>query len=300
MTTSAPAAPAPVADTAASGTPAPSAPSAPAAPPSTPNADPAAPAAPPAPGTDPAAPQAPTEYKIPEAFKDKPWASKIKSDEDLWKALDGAQTLIGKKHAPIDPTKATPQQLEEYKAAHRPADIAEYKFNDDVPEEERQAIGKMLYDEGIPAWQANKIIENYTAMEAAQVAKLYDKDEYMAVMKESFGDEHLKTVGRVQRALDKLLSPEDKSALEHTPNVYLATIYRAVNTILEKYGVEDTGAGGGTPPGQQEPTDVAAESSAILKQIQALEANPHHSAEEKQALINKRQALIDKKHGIRR
>lgn len=306
MTTEAPAAPA-SADTAPTGSQAPSTPSAPAAPSTTPAApaDPAAPSAPPAtdaqppenkPGETPPA----TEYKIPDEFKEKPWASKIKSEADLWKALSGAQELIGKRYLPIDPSNVSPEELAQYKAAHRPADKAEYKFGDDVSDMEREAISNILWEEGVPAWQANKIIENYTKAQSAEIAKLYDKDSYMAEMKKSFGDGFENKVGRVVRTLNQVLSPEDQAALENTPNLHLATIYRAVNTILEKYGVEEAGIAGNSSPGRSGPTDVDKELAENMKQIQELEKNPHHKADDKQALLEARQRLIDKKHNIRR
>lgn len=302
MTTSAPAAPAPAADTAApSPAPAAAAPSpAPAAQP-TPDAPPAADAAPasadtPPPAADPKAADAPkpTEYKIPDAFKDKPWASKIKSEDDLWKALDGAQTLIGKKHIPIDPKTATPQQLEEYKAAMRPQDIAEYKFSDKTTEEERTAISGILHKAGAPAWMANEIVAEYSKMEEAREAQLYSEELYLSEMKESFGEKYEEPVGKVKNILDKNLNEADKTLLEHVPNNLLALIYRAVHNVTEAYGIVDTGAGGGTPPGGGTPEDLDAQADGLLNQIQELDKRPH-SIEERKALIDKRAAIFAKK-----
>lgn len=303
MTEPAPAAPAP-ADTAASGSPAASAPSAapaqtpaaPAAEPATPPAKPDASAASAAPAPDPAADPKPDSYKIPDEFKDKPWASKIKSEADLWKALEGAQTLIGKKHVPLDVKNATPQQIDEYKASLRPADKAEYQFNDNVAPEERQVISDILYDAGIPAWQANDVIKNYLAHEDKQTATLFSAESYAENMKESFGEQYEPIVGKVKRVLDANISAEDQALLTHVPNNQLAVLYRAVNNLIEAYGIKDTGVAANTPPGQTATTDLDGEAKAILAQIHALDSRPH-TAEEKQVLINKRQAIFDKKAG---
>ena len=37
------------------------------------------------------------EFTIPETYKDKSWTKNIKSQEDLFKSYDNAQSLIGKK-----------------------------------------------------------------------------------------------------------------------------------------------------------------------------------------------------------
>lgn len=299
MTTSAPAAPvASAPDTATTGSPAAPTSSAPApstpAAPSTPSADPAAPVTPAANPQTPPDPNVPPAYKVPDAYKDKPWAAKIKSEEDLWKALDGSQALIGKKHLPLDPTKATKEQIEEYKAAHRPADKAEYKFGDNASDAEREAIGGILFESGIPAWQANQVIEQYTKLQEAGIAKLYDKDSYMTEMQKSFGPGYEANVGRVVRALDAVLSPEDKALLGDTPNLHLATIYRAVHSFLEKYGVEDTGKAAGTPPGPQAAPNDDQEAADVLKELQALDGKPH-TQEQRDALIAKRAAIFDRK-----
>lgn len=70
---------------------------------------------------------APSDFAIPEAYKDKPWASKVKSHDDLWKQLENTQSLIGKKAIAPDFKTATPQEIEDYYSQMRPADKAEFQ-----------------------------------------------------------------------------------------------------------------------------------------------------------------------------
>jgi len=126
------------------------------------------------------------------------------------------------------------------------------------------------------------------------VAKLYDAESYMSEMKESFGDGYEPVVASVRDALARNLSPADQALLEDTPNKYLGIIYRSVAAITAGYGIQDTGAGGNTPPGNQTPADLDGEARGLLKQIQELDGKPHTAAE-RQELVNKRQAIFDRK-----
>ena len=184
--------------------------------------------------------------------------------------------------------------MDEYKAALRPADKAEYKFSDKTTTEEREAISNILHEAGTPAWMANEIVEKYSKMEEAREATLYSQDLYMKEMKESFGDQYEPVVGKIKTVLDRNLSDADKTLLEHVPNNLLALIYRATNNIIDAYGVVDSGAAGSSPPGVTQPENLDAQADELLNQIKALDSRPH-SAEERQALINKRAAIFDKK-----
>src|SRR5688572_22407573 len=113
-----------------------------------------APAPNPAPVPDPTpAPVAPAEYKIPDAYKDKPWASKIKTEEDVWKQLDNTQELVGKKHA--HPAKdAPPEEWDKYFAGLRPETAEAYEFKDHPNPEFAKSVGNILFEAGISEHQA--------------------------------------------------------------------------------------------------------------------------------------------------
>jgi hypothetical protein len=65
--------------------------------------------------------QASNDFSIPESYQDRGWAKDIKSQEDLWKLTDNAQSLIGKRPAGI-PTADAPQEEWDkfYQALGRP------------------------------------------------------------------------------------------------------------------------------------------------------------------------------------
>lgn len=241
------------------------------------------------PGTD-TAPPASTppatqpDFAIPDGYKDKPWAAKIKTPDDLWKQLDNTQALVGKKMVVPDWDKADPKEIDEYIGNLRPKDKTAYKFADDVPEEQRTAYADMLHDVGIPAYQANKLIEKYMGLEKAQSAKMYDKDGFMAELKASFGDGYEKTSGDTAKVLSAHLNEKDRAALEHIPNQFLGLIYRVAASMQKAYGASEGGAAGEGGAGGAS-VDQEANRKRIRGEITALDKKPH-TAEDKQKLLD--------------
>lgn len=241
----------------------------------------------------PAAPAAPS-FSIPDAHKEKPWAAKIQSSDDMWKIIDNNQALIGKKIVVPDFEKADPKEIEEYIGQLRPKDKTAYKFADDVPEAERTAYSDMLLDVGIPAYQANKLIEKYMGLEKAKVAEMYDKDGFMAELKSSFGDDYEKVSGEVAKTLAANLSADDKQLLERVPNKFLGIIYRAAASLNKAYGATESGAQTNTPPGQVSEVNLEKRASELRNEIIAITNKPH-TAEEKQRLVDELNSLYNPK-----
>jgi len=275
--------PAPSADTAQ---PAPASPPA-----STPPADdPTPPPADPAP-KDPADP-AVAEYKIPDEFKDKPWASKIKSESDLWKQLENLNGALGKKQVVPDFKTATPKEIEDWKAQTRPADKAAYEFDPDTAPEVKEALATMLHSEGITAPQANAVVKGFQEMQKAQIAEMQDPKKFDEMIIADFGSKE--AAQPIARALKANLNESDFEMLESLPNQAVGMVYRAVANILKGYGIEDSGKGGAHSPAPMSEVDLDAEAAAIFSQIQDLDKRAH-SADERAVLVNKRQAIFERK-----
>lgn len=276
--------PTPAPDTGASPTPAPAAGAAP-----TPNPAPSAEPSPtPAPAAAPSPPAEPA-YKIPDAYKDKPWAVKIKSEDDLYKQVDNLTTLVGKKSIVPDLTKATDAEREEYYAQTRPKDAAEYKFGDSTDPVISKGMGESLMKNGVSAVQANAIIKDYQEAEKAILAAQYSPDAYKATMEATFGAEWEKVTGATKRALTGLLSAEDNTLLDNLPNTYLSVIYRTLGNVVKQYGIKESGAHTETPPGGQTPPDVNVVREGLRGEIAKMIHRPHTQAE----IDAKRQALAD-------
>jgi len=233
-----------------------------------------------------------TEFSVPESYKDKGWTQNIKSQDDVWKMLDNAQSQIGKKAVVPDFDKATPKEIDDYIAQLRPQDKAVYKFSDDMPAEQKTAYADMLHEIGIPAYQANKLIEKYQGMEAASVAKLYDKDEFMGELKKSFGNDYEKVAGETAKLLASNLNADDKAMLDKLPNPALGVIYRAVANLNKAYGASESSAAVNTPA-QVQAINKEEQASKLRNDIYAL-SKRQHTAEEKQTLVDQLNALYVK------
>jgi hypothetical protein len=245
--------------------------------------------------TTPQADPAQPAFAVPDAYKDKPWAAKVKSPDDLWKQLDGAQGLIGKKVVVPDFEKADPKDIEDYVAQLRPKDKTAYKFDDATPAEQKAALADMLHEVGIPAFQANKLIEKYKAIESAEVAKAFDNTAFIEDVKKAFGDGYEEKFKETTNVLKNLLPPETFKLVDiDAPNIVSATVYKIAaklqddykalsKQLHDKYGAKELGVGGEADPSKTVAVDIKALQKQIRAEIFALDKRPH-TAEEKAAL----------------
>lgn len=292
-------------------TPAPVAPpnppsSAPEAPNPSPNAPPARPEAPaepkpgethkapePKPGEPPidqnapAAPKAPDDpsaFKIPDEYKDKGWAAKVKSLDDLYKQVDELDALKGRKSIVPDLKTASPEDKEAFYAQLRPKDVSEYTFTGDMASPDiKTAVGKMFMENGISATQGNAIIEQYQALGEAEQAKMFDHEGLTATLKAQFGDDWEKVTGTAYNNLKAMMTDQDQKLMEMMPNAYAGLIYRtlgntdkAVQTMMQRYGVKETSlAHFAGSPSNAAGGDINAVRADLRGQMGRLIAGPH-------------------------
>lgn len=278
------------------------APAAPAATPSTPAE--AAPPATPAPSeTPPASPEpakpATSEFTLPDEWKDKPWASKVKSQEDLYKQIDNLNTVAGKKTLTIDYANSTPEEIAAHHASLAPKDVAEYGFDklEGVDAERMVAVAPIFQEAGITAHQAQTIATKYAKIEEAILANATSEEGFKAAMSKSFGEKYEGAVKAVVDTQKAHLSAEDQALFEAMPNDYLAGVYRLTHKMAEahkaeiaelnkKYGVEEHSTAhldkNGQPPSV---LDVEKQRAEYRKQIRELDDRPH-TAMEKQKLLD--------------
>ena len=242
-------------------------------------------------------PAQPEPYKIPDAYKDKPWASKIKNEDDLYKQIDNLTSLVGKKLVVPDLTKATDAEREEYYAQLRPKDPSEYVFGETTDPIISKGMSESLMKNGVSAVQANAIIADYQAAEKEYLAAQFDPNGIQAAMEPTFGKDWQTITGQTKLMLDKIMSPEDSQLLDNLPNSYISLVYRtlgntikAVESVVQQYGMKETAAhilaGGNTPA---TPVDMTVKREAIRGEIQKMIHRPH-TAEEVAA---KRKELAD-------
>lgn len=270
----------------------PAAPAAPAAP-VTPPANPTNPATPPA---DPAKPAEPSAYKIPDAHKDKPWAKNVKSEEDLYKELDGLSSLKGKKHIAPDFKASTPDEIEAYFATTRPADKTAYQFAEGADPAFSGSMADAMWEAGVSDYQFDKIKGAYDKLEASTMEKATSADGFKEVMSQNFGEKYDALVVQGQKIFKENLTPEQQKILDVMPNAYVAPLYQLVQKYEAKieqmkkdYGVNENGNAHLENKGGFQPPDIGKVRSELRGKIRDIEARPHTAAD-KQKLVDDLQA----------
>lgn len=231
------------------------------------------------------------DFKIPDAYKEKGWAKNVKSVDDLFKIHDDAQALIGKKKIVPDFDNATEQEIESYFDQLRPKDGYDGLFPDGTDDGKKKTLGELLQKSGLSKVQAKRLVEGYSAMEQETVQKMFDKDDFLNTLKESFGGNFEKQAGETAVLIKKNLNDADRAALDEVPNKYLGLIYRLANNLNQAYGASESGIlGEGKTPSV---VDVSAQKKDVRAQLEALGKRPH-TAEEKQALVDQLDKLYQK------
>lgn len=245
--------------------------------------------------------QEPPAFTVPEAYKDKPWAQKLKSQDDVYKQLDNLDQMVGKKTiTPIDYSKASAEEIAAHHSKLAPQDISAYKFaQPDDPFS--QAVGKTFIEAGINEYQGQAIVKALAPviekMENDIKSQSTSEEGYMKLSQAAFGENFKDTIGKVEAVL-KNHAPDDetKKALDDMPNEHRIAVDKTVNKIVEGYeariakilkehGIHESGAQGEGGQGKIT-TDKATMQKDLRQQIRELDKRPH-TAQEKQALIDK-------------
>lgn len=228
---------------------------------------------------------------MPDAYKDKPWAAKVKTQDDLYKQIDTLDALKGKKSIAPDFSKATPAEIEDYLAQTRPADAKAYEFGKDADPHLSGALGDAMLKYGISPYQANGVIKAFQEAEKAQ----FTPEGMNAAFEKAMGADWKQTTGITENVIKANASAEDKAILNRLPNSDLAIVMKVMGNIIKQYGITEKGGahvGGGN--GAPAPEDVNKTRNDLRAQIDGLSRKPH-TAEEKQALIEKLNATYAKK-----
>lgn len=228
-----------------------------------------------------------TDFKVPDEYKDKPWASKVKSLDDVWKQLANTQELVGKKSIVPDLSKMNDKEREEYFAQSRPTDPNVYVFPENTPIDPtmKEGVQKDFMELGIDPYRGSKLIEKYQAREQALLAEQFNPDGFKKTMETAFGKDWDTVTKQSRQALKNFTNAEDDKALDALPNAYLGIIYRTLGNIVKAYGVKETDQahlqGGGKPAA----SDVSSVRQGLRDQMSAMTQRPH-TAQEMQTLIN--------------
>ena len=191
---------------------------------------------------------APTDaFSVPEQYADKGWAKEVKSIDDVYSQLDGAQALIGKKSIPG--TDATDEQLQDFYKQIRPQTSEGYELN--LPEGVEMEINKddqnsykdFFHSIGLSSKQANQMFQFHVSHEMGkapteeQLKAQNDQQDtdFDKALAEKYGDADkgdaaLKIV--LQHALQ--CSVETNEAIKALPNDSMMAMVDLVNHMHGK------------------------------------------------------------------
>lgn len=156
------------------------------------------------------------DFKLPEAFADKPWAKDIKSQEDLINMVDKFQA---------------PESADKY----------EFKPIEGFTDVDYQVARDLAHKAGLPQENAQKLLEAYNETIQESNKQLYDVDAMTNSLKEAFGAD--KYESRVKEIAKNIKSSVDQPTLDsimNLPNQNLLAVLKTVDSVLKSYGVSET------------------------------------------------------------
>lgn len=225
-------------------------------------------------------------FSVPDAYKDKGWAKKVQSQEDLYKLVDNLDGLVGKKSVVPDLSDLTKPEAQEFlKTLKGNTKIEDYKFPEGADAEFSKQVAGLFDAAGIPAPLANKIISEYSGIAEKIQAQQVSKEGLEAEWKKSFGDDYTEAAGKATNLIKENLSAEDRQLFEGIPNQYLGLVYRLADSFRKKYGASESGrageGGGGKPGG-----DINAIRSSLKAKLKELSGKQFIDSDEYQRVLD--------------
>lgn len=219
-------------------------------------------------------------FELPEAYKNAPWASKVKSMDDVYKQLDNLNTAVGKKTVIPDLKTSTPEEREAYYAQTRPKDATAYTIPDDingfpVTQATKEGVGKIFLDNGISEVQGNAVIKAYNELGKAQISEQFSPDGMKAALQTAFGDQWEGITSATRNTIKGMMSADDQKALDTMPNAYLGVVYRALGNVVKKFGVKETDSAHFGGSGNAGGGDINTQRAGIRAEIAKLGDQPH-------------------------
>lgn len=192
-------------------------------------------------------------FKVPDAYAGKPWVEKIKSNDDVWKTLDNAQSLIGKKTNPVPGENATAEEIANFnKLLGVPEDAKGYQFKaiENLPEgvdlsPYQEKASAIFHKAGLTPKQAQAVWDEYIKdeLETANQQGAASKEQQAALDKEfdeitkaEFGDKYDEAAKSAQELINQYVPDTLKTAygeLADKPKA-LAAVIKALSSAHEE------------------------------------------------------------------
>lgn len=220
-----------------------------------------------------------SSFEIPEEYKEKGWVGKIKSQEDLWKQLDSAQSLIGKKT--VIPEFKDGQEKLEYLAQFKPQDKAAYA--EVMPQEGWQEGAKEFFTEAfdeanLTKEQAEKVVSKYQEYEKGLQGDLYSEEGWQNTLKEVFPENTEVRVKEVSDILKANVSEDRKAMFDSMPNNLRGLVLELTGNLAKRYGAKPEHAPSGSSA-SGEGINIEEKRASIRQEMVNLTKRPHTQAD---------------------
>ena len=173
-------------------------------------------------------------WSIPDEYKEKAWAKNIKSQEDLLKSYDNAQSLIGKKTIGL-PDWNDEKQVEEYFKK-----VVPEKYDIDVFTDDEKTIYENIYKEvGLSQYQAKKLTDKYVESMKPKIEADYGVEALETKLKAEYKDEsYLKNLTK------EVLGIFGKDVFDshNINNDGIVQLFKGFEKLKQQYGISELSA----------------------------------------------------------
>lgn len=205
-----------------------------------------------------------SDFSVPEEYSDRGWASKIKSQDDLYKQIDNLDSMVGKRQTPGD--DASDEEWDQFFGKiGKPESPDKYTLSDpelpegfNVPDDFKTKAQQIMHDAGLTQKQADKLYQRFLEEEvstANQNKEAFEQKrveldkQFDEVTSELFGDKFeevsVKSQNIIKDALPESLLPAISELSETSPRALAAVIALTdkmssqISEVKQKYGAED-------------------------------------------------------------
>jgi hypothetical protein len=224
-------------------------------------------------------------YEVPEAYKDKPWAADIKSQDDLWNKLDAVNKPF---------SEYSDEERSAYFERMRPETPEAYTFSQDIDPAEKDLVAKIFHENGLTVEQGNKVAQQYNKAMFDAVAEHYSPEGLEEQFKGIFGTQWESKSKDVLAFAKQGLSEDERKIFDGAPNQLLGLVVKQMAKIKEQYGISDKGtqlSGQGVSPAIDYDKQIADVYTELDKLVKA-----PYTTSQKQELVDKLTALNLAKH----
>jgi len=186
-------------------------------------------------------------FVVPEAYRDKPYMKGINSEESLYKAFDGAQSLIGKQKITF-PTNETSDEdrLAFNLAAGMPEKAEDYVFEreqgTETDTEYENKVKQLFHNSGLSGKSATKLQVGFEKLiNELQVAEKTRLDtEFNELSSKTFGDNSDSILAEAKNIIKENIPDGFADHFTNLDNQALVTMAAVVDKIKTRYIDEDS------------------------------------------------------------